>query len=173
MEKKAVIDILKQRHQAFGKFIDALTKEDFEVNRQLKWSAGQELDHILKSLQPFSDILANKAFIASKFGKGNGISSDYETLVNRYKSKLAEGGTAFGPFLPKKVSWNEKESLLNQLNQLTDKISESLQNYTEEELNELLLPHPLLGNITIREMLYFTNYHVLHHQNNMSRNLNL
>ncbi|NEQ53185.1 MAG: DinB family protein [Leptolyngbya sp. SIO3F4] len=173
MEKKAIINVLKQRHQAFSKFVNALTIEDFEVNRQLKWSAGQELDHILKSLQPFSDILANKAFIATKFGKGNGISSDYETLVARYKSKLAEGGEAFGPFLPKKVSWDEKESLINQLNQLTAKISESLQNYTEEELNELLLPHPLLGKITIREMLYFTNYHVIHHQNNMCKNLEL
>jgi len=173
MEKKAIIDILKQRHHAFGKIVDTLSKEDFEANRQLKWSAGQELDHILKSLQPFSDILANKAFIATKFGKGNGISSDYETLVARYKNKLAEGGKAFGPFLPKKVSWDEKESLINQLNQLTANISESLQNYTEEELNELLLPHPLLGKISIREMLYFTNYHVTHHQNNMRKNLGL
>lgn len=173
MEKEAIIDILIQRHLEFGKFIDALSKEDFEVSRQSKWSAGQELDHILKSLQPFSDILANKAFIATKFGKGNGISSDYETLVSRYKNKLADGGKAFGQFLPKKVSWDDKETLLIQLYQLIEKISESLQHYTEEELNELLLPHPLLDKLTIREMLYFTNYHVLHHQNNISRNLNL
>jgi hypothetical protein len=35
----------------------------------------------------------------------------------------------------------------------------------------LILPHPLLGKITIREMLYFTAYHVQHHENIIKRDL--
>jgi len=27
----------------------------------------------------------------------------------------------------------------------------------------VLLPHPLLGKVTVREMLYFTIHHVQHH----------
>lgn len=153
MDKKSIINNLLQRHREFGQYLDALSKEDFEISRKEKWSAGQDLDHIIKSIKPLSDVLPNKEIIATKFGKGNGISTDYETLVSRYKGKLAEGGTAFGKFIPKKINWNKKVDLLRQLHELSEKIAESLQQYTEEELDELLLPHPLLGSLTVREML--------------------
>lgn len=171
MDKKSIINSLIQRHQKFGQYVDALSKEDFEISKKEKWSAGQDLDHILKSIKPLSEILSNKKIIITKFGKGNGISSNYEILVSRYKDKLAEGGTAFGQFVPEKITWDKKEDLLRQLYELTEKITECLQRYTEEELDELLLPHPLLGSLTVREMMYFTNYHVEHHQNNVSMKL--
>ncbi|NAY92179.1 DinB family protein [Muricauda sp. JGD-17] len=171
MDKRSIIDSLIQRHEEFGQYLASLSKEDFEINRKEKWSAGQDLDHILKSIKPLSEILSNKEFIAAKFGKGNGTSSDYENLVRRYKGKLTEGGTAFGNFIPEKINWSKKADLLQLLHQRIEKITESLRGYTEEELDELLLPHPLLGALTVREMLYFTNYHVVHHQSNIIRNL--
>jgi len=171
MNKKSIINNLIQRHQEFGQYVDALSKEEFEICEKEKWNAGQELDHIVKSIKPLSEILPNKEFIATKFGKGNRVSSDYETLVSRYKTKLAKGGTAFGKFMPEKINWDKKGNLIRQLNELTEKIIESIEQYTEGELDELLLLHPLLGTLTVREMLYFTNYHVVHHRNNISRNL--
>ncbi|BDD12083.1 hypothetical protein FUAX_45150 (plasmid) [Fulvitalea axinellae] len=171
MDKKSIIKNLVQRHQEFGEYLGSLSRKDFEISRKEKWNAGQDLDHIVKSIKPLSNVLSNKEFIATKFGKGNGISSDYEILVSRYKDKIAEGGVAFGEFIPEKISWDKKEGLLRQLHELIEKITEALQQYTEEELDELLLPHPLLGSLTVREMLYFTNYHVTHHRNNISRNL--
>ena len=33
----------------------------------------------------------------------------------------------------------------------------------EKELDQYMLPHPILGKVTYREMLYFTMYHVNHH----------
>ncbi|MCB9182399.1 MAG: DinB family protein [Flavobacteriales bacterium] len=36
--------------------------------------------------------------------------------------------------------------------------------WSESDLERYLLPHPLLGKLTLREMLYFTLYHVQHHQ---------
>ncbi len=35
--------------------------------------------------------------------------------------------------------------------------------WTEQELDEYQLPHPLIGNLTVREMLFFTIYHSLRH----------
>jgi hypothetical protein len=34
-----------------------------------------------------------------------------------------------------------------------------------------VLPHPLLGKLTIREMLYFTVYHGEHHRLHTEQNL--
>ncbi|QSE98659.1 DinB family protein [Fulvivirga lutea] len=173
MDKKSIIDTLNKSHRQFEQYLSSLTKEEFEVCKNGKWSAGQDLDHILKSLEPLSKILSNKEYIITNFGKGNGVSNDYDVVISRYKSKLNEGATAFGQFIPEKISWNKKTYLLQLLRQLIENITESLQLYTEEELDKLLLPHPLLGTLTVREMLHFTNYHVIHHQDNIIRNLEL
>ncbi len=39
-----------------------------------------------------------------------------------------------------------------------------LEKFDEIERDTYILPHPLLGKLTIREMLYFTIYHVAHHK---------
>ena len=81
------------------------------------------------------------------------------------------GGKAIGQFIPDKVSWVQRTELKNQLISIIGNISVRLDLYTEEELKELIIPHPLLGALTIQEMLYFTMYHVLHHLENNKRNL--
>jgi len=42
-------------------------------------------------------------------------------------------------------------------------IGELLEQFTEEELDTLSLPHPLLGILSIREMFYLISYHPSHH----------
>jgi hypothetical protein len=37
--------------------------------------------------------------------------------------------------------------------------------WSETSLDAVLLPHPLLGKLTAREMLQFTVYHTAHHLN--------
>jgi uncharacterized damage-inducible protein DinB len=38
-------------------------------------------------------------------------------------------------------------------------------------LDRLRLPHPALGKLTVREMLFFTIYHNIHHVENVVRRL--
>ena len=35
--------------------------------------------------------------------------------------------------------------------------------WDEKELDEYYLPHPILGKLTVREILFFTIYHNLRH----------
>ena len=39
-----------------------------------------------------------------------------------------------------------------------------IDSFSEKDLDNYILPHPLLGKLTIREMLFFTIYHVQHHE---------
>ncbi len=43
-------------------------------------------------------------------------------------------------------------------------VSRKTNRCTEENFDASAMPHPL-GNFTLREMLYFTAYHCLHHHN--------
>lgn len=162
---------LKKHHQRFIKHIDALSENEFVFSNNDKWTAGQELDHIIKSVFPISQLLANKAFIESKFGFIDRATFNYEELINKYQEELKKGGQAMGQFIPNKVNWIEKESLTSQLTQAIDHILKHLTEYTQKELNQLVIPHPLIGKLTIKEMIFFTVYHVQHHLENSLKNL--
>ena len=55
--------------------------------------------------------------------------------------------------------------------ELIEKLNKEIEVFTEEELDTLLIPHPLLRNISLREMLYNAIYHVEHHQKQAENNL--
>jgi DinB superfamily len=77
--------------------------------------------------------------------------------------KLAKGGQASGRFVPKEISPQEKPLLPKAIMHYTNELCKKLEKLSEEELDTYLLPHPLLGKLTFREMLYFTAYHAEHH----------
>jgi len=47
---------------------------------------------------------------------------------------------------------------------VADKLCRKTMKHSEAALDKYILPHPLLGKLTLREMLYFTAYHVAHHK---------
>lgn len=172
MTKEELKTDLKKNHKKFIDHVDLLSKEEFEFSKNQKWTAGQELDHIVKSILPIAKIINNKAFIRSKFGTTNRDNLSYNALVEVYQNELKKGGEMPGQFIPEDVRWVQKSKLQNQIATIVNEIISYLDLYTEEELKELILPHPLLGALTLQEMMLFTIYHVEHHLNNSLRNLN-
>lgn len=81
----------------------------------------------------------------------------------KYKAKLAAGGKARGPFIPPVILFENKESLIKQYLLQKEKLISKIKRQSEEELDLYILPHPLLGKLTLREMLFFTIYHNRHH----------
>lgn len=172
MKQAEIIQKLSENHEAFIDFIYALNKEEFEAVINNKWSAGQQLEHIYLSLKPLTQVLQIPRFLLRLiFGKANRPSKKYEVLVEKYKDKLANGGRATGSFIPALVLADKKEVLIKKIQHAVYKLTSLISHYKEEELDSLILPHPLLGKLTIREMLYFTIYHVEHHEAITKRNL--
>jgi hypothetical protein len=84
-------------------------------------------------------------------------------LVEKYKEKLNAGGKASGRFIPSSILFVRRKEYIGRLTKIIYKLSSQVATFTEEELDRFILPHPLLGKLTYREMLYFTIYHVQHH----------
>ena len=165
MNRTEVIINLKEVHQVFVGYINTLSEESFVARFGEKWSAGQQLMHLIKSIAPLAQVLGAKSFIASTFGIIDRPAIEYTELIKKYKLALQEGGKAPSQFLPDEISFAQKASLLEKLMEHVETIIEHLKKYSDEELDSLVLVHPLLGKLTIREMLQFMTYHVGHHQN--------
>ena len=172
MQKQALKNKLIENHQLFIEYIHSISNEKFEQSNNDKWTPGQQLEHILLSVKPVRQILTAPKFILSLvWGKANRESKTYEELIAKYNNKLQQGGRATARFVPKPVRLDQKTtiavSLINEIKWLNQKLDK----FTEVELDRFILPHPLLGKLTIREMMYFTIYHVLHHKKMTERDL--
>jgi hypothetical protein len=172
MNKTEIKDSLEKGYLIFAKYISELSKDEFSFTHQSKWSAGQQLKHIVLCVNPLVQVFGMpKAMIEQNFGTTEIPSRTYDKLLADYLEKLNQGGKAPNQYVPEIVSENEKLELLKTLPKLIDKLNIEIENFTEKDLDTLCIPHPLLGKITLREMLYNAIYHVEHHQKMTESNL--
>lgn len=172
MQRKDIQDQLLQRHAAFGAMLDSLSPEQFLQQPGTAWTAGQQLAHIVASVKPVALAFAlPKWGLRLWLGKSTRPSRDYAALVERYMGKLAAGGRAPARFVPKAVPLADKARLRKELDTAVARLVRRSARYSDAELDTLLLPHPLLGKLTLREMLYFTLHHVDQHHAITLRNL--
>jgi uncharacterized damage-inducible protein DinB len=158
-------------HKELIDYVAALSQDKFVYSANGKWTPGQQLAHIHLCLLPISQALSSKEFIKTKFGSIDRTTMSYDETVNTYTGGLTAGGKAPDRFLPGKVTIEQKENIIADLYTLLATISKQVQEYTDEELDTLVLPHPFLGKLTIREMLSLMTYHATHHLEQTKRNL--
>lgn len=173
MNKETIKKELIEKHKEFVDYINSLSDNDFlNTKNNQKWSAGQQLQHIYLSVRPVNlALLLPKIFMRLFFGKPSK-KRTYEQLVNAYQNALKNGGKAGALYNPNSVSISKKQKLIMNLTKLVVALNRKIDKISEEDLDKHILPHPLIGKTTIREMLYFTIYHVQHHQKTIKANLN-
>ena len=166
--KTELIFNLNDSNQRVITWFTGIPSTDFFMRQGEVWSTSDNLDHLIKSHKPVAKALRlPKLTLRGMFGSPEQPSLSYEALCQVYRDKLAQGGVASGRFLPEQQSPDNaeeaKSELLNQFAKTSAELVAVAENWDEKELDEYLLPHPLLGKLTIREMLYFTIYHNLRH----------
>ena len=162
--KQEILTALDEKINAFTNYITELNKEKFEASPNGKWSAGQNLDHLIRAIQPLQMAYSLPKFVLRiLFGKTNRAPRSYEEVVAKYKSKLSAGGRASGPFIPPVISFDKKDRLIKKYDQHKKKLIAKIEKQNEVDLDNYILPHPLLGKVTLREMLFFTIHHNEHH----------
>ncbi len=164
MNKQEIVEHLQKNHQNFIQLIESLNKENFEKIVDEKWTPGQQAEHIFKSVNPVVLALKLPKFLLKLFfSTNNRKSKSYDELVSKYNQKLALGGKASKRFIPTQVRFEQKEIIIKKINNSVEKLCSLTLKMKEKDLDIYLLPHPLLGKLTLREMLFFTIHHVTHH----------
>lgn len=172
MTKQMIQDELTKRYDIFIRFIGGLTAEEYLMRNNGKWTAEQQLQHIILCVRPLVQVFSlDKDIIGQTFGRTDKKSRDYETMQIDYTGKLAGGGKAPDRFVPEATATESREALTRVLSNLIAELCSKIETFSEQELDSLLIPHPLLKNLTLREMLYNAIYHVGHHQDQAKQNL--
>ena len=116
LTKKEIQLLLKEKYNSFVFYVDGLEDSAFEYAPEGKWTAGQQIDHLIRSVYPLSMGLILPSFdLKWIYGTSNRPSKSYEALVEKYKIKLAQGGKASGRFIPGQVKFTQKQKFVSQV----------------------------------------------------------
>jgi hypothetical protein len=166
MKKNEIIEKLKATCASLIESIQNSTEEEFYLSKNGKWSAAQNFGHLT-----FSTKIMNRAFSAPKialwykFGRRfKGESRAYETIVSIYEEANSKPRQQATGFEPRMKPDSTKAFEIQAFKKIHEELFQNLERWSESQINSYLVPHPLIGKLTIKEMLYFVDYHILHHQ---------
>ncbi|MBK6776913.1 MAG: DinB family protein [Flavobacteriales bacterium] len=170
MDRSQINTVLLKNHEAFIRRVLAVPADQRDKSHNGKWTPAQHLEHVQRAIAPVSlALLVPKWFLRWRFGKPNRVPRDYDGVVQRYKEKLAAGGRASGRFVPPNVPSSAVERISASVQRIVATMTRRAGAWSEQDLDTVLLPHPLLGKLTVREMLFFTIYHAQHHHGLLDR----
>jgi DinB superfamily len=164
MDKLTALSRLQEELRLLHQTVQRIEEQRFFERTVLnKWSAAENVHHLILAVRPLNLAFSLPLPIVRLFGKPNQAGRTYDEVVTRYQQLLREGAKASLPYIPGKKFSASKLELMSKLTSSYEAFSQKVHHIAEEKLDLYLLPHPILGRITLKEMLYFTLYHVHHH----------
>jgi len=154
---------LQSSFQDNAQFVASISDENFYKKKDEKWSIAQNLDHLVMSNKPLASGLKKSKIFFRAFGTAKKASQTYEEIVAIYKEALLTKNPTNNPYLSKDVESTSKEEYLSNWKMIEEKYQERLDLWSEKDLDKYRIPHPVLGKLTVREMMFFTINHNYHH----------
>lgn len=153
---------------------NAMPDEEFVAPLGSAWSPADNVRHLTRSVRAVAQgMRMPKVMLRLLFRGPRGVSRRYDAVVAAYHKALRAGGQA-GRFAPSaQVVPGDpaayRREVLARHREAVDELAARTMQWTREQVDGILLPHPLLGRLTVREMLLFTLYHNLHHVHVVAR----
>ncbi len=165
----------QQTNREVADFFAAIPAERFFTHPDGVWSPAENLVHLLKAVSPVARAMKLPKFVlALLFGRGKQSSRTLEQIQTTDLEKLAQGARASGGFVPQ-IDGNPsdprqvQQGLIQKWNEVSARVPAVLATWNDSVLDQRSLPHPILGKLTVREMLFFTLYHNTHHVSDVER----
>lgn len=166
MEKKEIVEILEQKHQDLFDWLKTVTDEQWMQGPKDRWTTGQHILHLADSARLLNKALGYPKFLLKyKFGTSNRPPRNYKEVAKRYEERLAESKEKAAKYNIdlKTPSVKDRKHLIQRLQILNKKLQYETTKLKDQHLDRLLLPHPLMGKMTLREIIMWTAHHTEHH----------
>ena len=156
-------------HEESERYLAAISPAEFAAPQGEKWSPADHVRHLAKSTFPLVPALGlPKLLLGLRFGRARSDSRRFVALRDDYRKLLWATGATAGRFAPSTrplpddlEAWQRE--VLGSWRGAVSALAARIPGWSERALDRYRLPHPLLGKLTVREMLFFTLYHNAHH----------
>ena len=170
MTQQELFSHIDQKFDAVLNHVQQQDASEFvKAHTAVKWSNGQHLDHLRKTARALNKGLAvPKLALKLKFGTKKGEEASYKALEDRYYNLVGE---AIAPksVTPDQLKTEDKERVIAWFLEEKETLKTALAKYSDKQMSKYVLPHPVLGELSLREMTYWCILHTEHHHKLMQR----
>jgi DinB superfamily len=162
-----IIASLESVHEDGVAYWSRFSDADFFARVGEHWSPAEHVRHLTKSMTPVLPALRlPKIALRAAFGLASRKSMTYEALRTTYARALDDGGVA-GRFAPSEETGDgsraRRDAIMDDHSETVRGLTAAISRWTDAQLDRYRLPHPLLGKLSVREMLLFMVLHNAHH----------
>ena len=141
----------------------------FFDNSNGKWSIGENLIHLVMVAKRFGSVFRMPKEQIANFGLATRPSRSFDGILAAYMESLKGLAVAPKPFVAMQTADDTRTSVVERYNNAHSILATSFMTFSEEELDKYQVSHPLLGLMTMREMMDFIVFHIGHHQRAIER----
>lgn len=168
MTKKEISHLNTNTLQTLYDWLQNHPDENWAKGPKDKWNTGEHIVHLIQSEAALNKALwLPKFYLKYKFGVNNRENRTYAQVVKKYQDKLAANPNVKANISKKMpiITIANKSTFISKLKKGKLKLLKKFQKWNDKDLDTYLVPHPLLGRMTIREIMMWNAYHTEHHYN--------
>jgi hypothetical protein len=165
-----LIDGLAISERDVADFFGSLSSDEMILREDDAWTAAEQLQHLNIAVAAVARGFNLPAWLLRlRFGHARRPSRPFQEMRADYLARLALGAGATGRYVPTLADLEgedpivQRTMLLSRWHRASEWLRYGLHGWSDANLDSVLLPHPILGRITAREMIHFTIYHNGHH----------
>jgi hypothetical protein len=168
--RASLLESISSEERDVAEFFRALTPDEFVLRVGDAWTPAEHLQHLNTAASAVARGLSISPWILRlRFGRARRPSRSFVELRDDYRDRLARGGRASGRFVPPREDLSPEQTigrqtqLLARWQRVNSRLTAAVERWSDKNLDRIRLPHPILGKITAREMVFFIIYHGHHH----------
>lgn len=173
-----ILQALASVQEEVAAFFGSLSEAEFVLRVGDAWTPAEHLKHLNTSVSAVARGFSVAPWLLRlRFGRVRAPSRPYGEVREAYRAVLAGGAGATAAFVPPADDFAAGEvaarraEILARWHRVNARLRRAVERWSERRLDRVALPHPLLGRLTAREMLFFTLYHDQHHVHAARRRL--
>ncbi|GAB2560128.1 DinB family protein [Spirosoma aerophilum] len=160
----SILDQLRRDCREFTEWSDTRSNEQFMTQVNGKWSVAEVMQHLFLSARPVARLLAGPHDVLKQWGRSETRPRGYDEVASAYKRVLGTGVKAPASMSPRPEDIQiGRSEMAKRFENVYDDLINAGASWSSEELDTYCIPHPVLGKLSVREMLYFTSIHTQHH----------
>jgi len=165
--RRQIIEALESAHEDGVEYWARFGTPAFFAPMGSQWSPAEHVRHLTRSMSPLLPVLTvPRVALRVAFGAPTSPSRSFEQIAASYERVLVAGGTA-GRYTPSPEKENggdiRRNAIMDHHSETLRGLTQAMERWSEVQLDAHRLPHPLLGKLTVREMMLFTLLHNRHH----------
>ncbi len=172
--KPEIIAALQTQKLEISAFLESIPSQQFFDGSSERWSVAHHVQHVNSAISRVGQGLLNAGVLPKR--EPATASRDFGTMHQTYLEILRNTPAETLRQLGSRVMLEEhrdldayKTQMILSFTSAIENFNTALEHFEEANLESLGMPHPIMGLLSSREMVFFIVYHNTHHQNGIQR----